>query len=225
MSNFFSKCNMVVLDEITITKGGEDIKLPLLFHIKDIYSIQDTVENNLVFFDDNSTEEDKKQILINLLAKVSLSLMVYDEDLSDYFEEQGLKPVKMKKVPQGYIFTDHESLYNFLVNVKCNENDFVFLQKFIIEKHEVLIERFKMMVDKELETGSDKTLATEAFMSMRIAMEHSHSVIFPENLDKAVSEHSFREYFVKRAYLGRKMEIEDLLRKEAEKKAKQGKRR
>lgn len=224
MSNFFSKCNMVVLDEITITKGGEDIKLPLLFHIKDIYSTQDTVENNLVFFDDNSTEEDKKQILLDLLTKVSLSLMVYDENLEDYFMEQGLKPVKMRKVPQGYVFVDHESLYNFLINLKCNENDFVYLQKFILEKHEILIERFKIMVDKELEMGSEKTLPTEAFMSMRVAMEHSHSVIFPENLDKAVSQHSFREYFVKRAYLGRKMEIEDLLRKEAEKKAKKGKR-
>lgn len=222
MSNFFSNCNMVMLEEITIVKGGEDIKLPLLFHIKDIYSTVDTVEDNLVFFSDNNQEEDRKEILIDLLQKVNLPLMVYDEDVGVLFAQNGIENIHMKKIPQGFIFDNHESLYNFLVNIGFNENDFAMIQRFVIDRNEDLIQNFKNMVEKELKMGDKKADVTEAFMSMRVAMEHSHAPIFPENLHKSVSEHSFREYFVKRAYLGRKMEIEDILREKAKKEAKKG---
>lgn len=224
MSNFFSNCNMVVLEEMTITKGGEDIKIPLLFHIKDIYSTTDTVENNLVFFNDNRSAEDRKEVIVDLLHKVNLPLMVYDEDFKEYFEDNNLKPVSMKPVSQGFIFSDYESLYNFLININFNEVDFALIQRFILNTNEKIIEDFKNMVERELKMGDKQPNITEAFMSMRVAMEHSCSPIFPENVNSSVSQHSFREYFVKRAYLGRKMELEDIIREQAKKEAKENKR-
>ena len=61
-----------------------------------------------------------------------------------------------------------------------------------------------------MELGNGKKDPSESFMVLRCAYELNHSVIFPENIGKSISEFSFRELRTQRIYMAKKCEIEKI---------------
>lgn len=213
MTDFFVKCNMVICSELEFIKHKISIKLPFYFHIKDV-SNSFLYENNIneieyygkdIYF---QNEDDKKiEVFKSYLKYIDLNQLTLE------IEEENNEILEYTKVyKNSRIFKDIDKLYEFLVNfLGFTEVDFSQMRLFIQEQQYRLVSSFTKMVEKELEVNSNKKDPNEVFMILRCTYELNHSAtVFPENKDKSISEYSFRELKVQRAYIGRKCEIEKI---------------
>lgn len=216
---FFSKCNMIIKSELSFNKNGYILKLPFYFHIQDIKNdFIDRVEGNIlenyskdIYFNDKSDDIESENKYF--LSYVDLNQWtVSNVDDTTFF-------VKKKDV---YIVKDVDSLYRVLIDyLKFTELDFATIKRFCLENQSKLAYGFREMVNKGLEVGSGKKDPNDIFMILRCAYELNHTAtVFPENMGMSISNYSFRELSVQRAYMSRKCEIEKLQYEESLKKSK-----
>lgn len=208
MSNFFSKCEMKKVKEFTFLKGGESITIPFLFNIANIFDDFTTEysESFLYLYDSQYESDMQKKIGISWLSDVYLEAFTFDEEI---IGEEG---IKMKKTINGYVFDNHESLYNFLMNyLGITGVNLYDMMSFVSENRTNLVKEFRDFAVKELQLESKSEKPTEAFMLLRGALEHCVPPIFPENKGLSISEYSWRELFVQRIYLARKTELEEIM--------------
>lgn len=200
---------MVRLSTMSFNKFGEDIKFPFYFHIKDISNtfFDEESTNILEFYDSELNEQYDKSFMrsehIKTLKFIDLNQFTLDDIIDEYKEN-------MKLTKNGYIFTNHDSLYSFLISeLKFNEVDFVLMKQFVENEQGRLLLSFSQMLEKEIGLGKDKDDISEAYMTLQGAFELNHAnTLFPENIGKSLSEYSFRELRTQRIYLARKYEIE-----------------
>jgi hypothetical protein len=107
-----------------------------------------------------------------------------------------------------------------LNEIGYSECDFVKINDFVMDNRSDMVNKFINAISDDLKVGDKTGKVTESFMTMRGAMEHSSSCIFPENIGKSVSEYSWRENIVKRLYLARKVEVEEYYSEKAKAEAK-----
>lgn len=208
MSNFFSKCEMKKVKEFTFLKGGESITIPFLFNIANIFDDFTTEysESFLYLYDSQYEKDIQRRIGISWLSDVYLEALTFDEEI---IGEEG---IKMKKTINGYVFDNHESLYNFLMNyLGITGVNLYDMMSFVSENRTNLVKEFRDFAVKELQLESKSEKPTEAFMLLRGALEHCVPPIFPENKGLSISEYSWRELFVQRIYLARKTELEEIM--------------
>lgn len=208
MSNFFSKCEMKKVKEFTFLKGGESITIPFLFNIANIFDDFTTEysESFLYLYDSQYENDMQRKIGISWLSDVYLEALTFDEEIT------GEEGIKMKKTINGYIFDNHESLYNFLMNyLGITGVNLYDMMSFVSENRTNLVKEFRDFAVKELQLESKSEKPTEAFMLLRGALEHCVPPIFPENKGLSISEYSWRELFVQRIYLARKTELEEIM--------------
>ena len=217
MSNFFTKCNMVLRDSIVFDKFGSQIKLPFFFHIKDIK--QDFISMFDSSYGENVIEEYTADLYnqyentnlidynISLLRFVDLKTFALDLDEQEIKEYGGI----VEKYKNFYIFKDHFSLYSFLVNLlKFSDVDFKMIELFILQSQKKLRESYEDMIRKEIDIGNPKEDASESYMILRCAFELNRPPLFSENKGLSIEEHSWRELVTQRIYMARKCEIEKI---------------
>lgn len=207
-NSLFSKCNIVIMNELEFDKFVK-IKLPFYFHIKDVSGqFFDTETENVVEYYSKETNEqydEDKEIEKNIqfLKYVDLNKFII-EDLDEECEQQWFLKVK-----NGYIFKNHRYLHSFLIKyLYFNEIDFYCIERFVINNQIKLVKKFCKMIETEMGLGHKKEDVSESFMVLRGAFELCSPPIFPENKGKTISEYSFRELRTQRVYLSRKCEIE-----------------
>lgn len=208
---------MSIFNELEIIHRGEltirgDLVLPFIFHIKDIKDtsvnekmmsteytrllmckkLKDTI-NNIAYY------IDRELFLIDLeevkeLNNLNLNLNFYQDEL----------------IGTKYHLTDLEDVKKVLNALYLTENEIYDIQSYIIDMQNYLLERFLDILHRHMKNGEKSEVLTEGFMEIQICSEFGHSVIFKENLNKSMSDFSFRELQTKRAYLSRKYEVEKL---------------
>lgn len=224
MSNFFSKCNMVLRDSLEFNKFGEKFELPFTLHIKDIkqdfLSVFGTSSENVIeeYSADLYKQYEDSNLIdynISLLQFVDLktfALNLTDEEIKEYGEI-------VEKYKDFYIFKNHFSLYSFLVNLlKFNDVDFKIIELFIRKSQKKLMENYEKMLKDEIDIGNPKDTASESYMFLRCAFELNRPPLFAENKGLSIEEHSWREIITQRVYMGRKCEIEKIQMDNMEKK-------
>lgn len=214
MIDFYRKCDIFLRTTLDFDKFGIKIKLPFYFHIKDIgqdfmYEDRTTILEDYPDLEFNSQKEDNeiKKEYINLLSFVSLKDFTIDFDENDMEEYRNM----VIDSPNGYVFKNHTYLYSFLISeLKFNDVDFILIKNLITNSQVRLRTNYEQMLKKEIDLGSPKEDASEAFMILRCAFELNRPPIFPENKGKCISEMSLREFLAQRFYISRKCEIEKI---------------
>lgn len=204
---------MSIFNKLEIIRRGEfklegDITIPFIFHIKDI---KDTSVNETKLSKEykNLLEFKKlKNIIDDIVNYIDIDLFLIDkfdvEELSD------IAFVKDNLVYDKYRVKDIYEL-NKLINQLClSELELYDIREYIIDEQNKLITEFLNILHTEMENGKKTEHLSEAFMSIQVCSEFGNSVIFKENMNKCMSEFSFREIETKRAYLSRKYEVEKI---------------
>lgn len=213
MNDFFLKCNICIHSELDFKKYSMLIKLPFYFHIKDISNTfyVDEVENEIEFYGKEIYFQNERDKTIeeykSYLRYVDLKQFTIDDCGGNEELESMTVPYRGAR-----IFKNVDCLYDFLTNsLGFTEVDYRLMKMFIFENQHKIASKFITMINEELEINSKSEDPSEVFMILRCAYELNHSAtVFPENQHKSISEYSFRELRVQRAYLGRKCELEKI---------------
>lgn len=204
---------MSIFNKLEIIRRGEfklegDITIPFIFHIKDI---KDTSVNETKLSKEykNLLEFKKlKNIIDDIVNYIDIDLFLIDK--SDVEELSDIAFVKDNLVYDKYRVKDIYEL-NKLINSLClSELELYDIREYIIDEQNKLITEFLNILHTEMENGKKTEHLSEAFMSIQVCSEFGNSVIFKENMNKCMSEFSFREIETKRAYLSRKYEVEKI---------------
>ena len=204
---------MSIFNKLEIIRRGEfklegDITIPFIFHIKDI---KDTSVNETKLSKEykNLLEFKKlKNIIDDIVNFIDIDLFLIDK--SDVDELSDIAFVKDNLVYDKYRVKDIYEL-NKLINSLClSELELYDIREYIIDEQNKLIIEFLNILHTEMENGKKTEHLSEAFMSIQVCSEFGNSVIFKENMNKCMSEFSFREIETKRAYLSRKYEVEKI---------------
>ena len=204
---------MSIFNKLEIIRRGEfklegDITIPFIFHIKDI---KDTSVNETKLSKEykNLLEFKKlKNIIDDIVNFIDIDLFLIDK--SDVEELSDITFVKDNLVYDKYRVKDIYEL-NKLINSLClSELELYDIREYIIDEQNKLITEFLNILHTEMENGKKTEHLSEAFMSIQVCSEFGNSVIFKENMNKCMSEFSFREIETKRAYLSRKYEVEKI---------------
>lgn len=204
---------MSIFNKLEIIRRGEfklegDITIPFIFHIKDI---KDTSVNETKLSKEykNLLEFKKlKNIIDDIVNYIDIDLFLIDK--SDVEELSDIALVKDNLVYDKYRVKDIYEL-NKLINQLClSELELYDIREYIIDEQNKLITEFLNILHTEMENGKKTEHLSEAFMSIQVCSEFGNSVIFKENMNKCMSEFSFREIETKRAYLSRKYEVEKI---------------
>ena len=204
---------MSIFNKLEIIRRGEfklegDITIPFIFHIKDI---KDTSVNETKLSKEykNLLEFKKlKNIIDDIVNFIDIDLFLIDK--SDVEELSDIAFVKDNLVYDKYRVKDIYEL-NKLINSLClSELELYDIREYIIDDQNKLITEFLNILHTEMENGKKTEHLSEAFMSIQVCSEFGNSVIFKENMNKCMSEFSFREIETKRAYLSRKYEVEKI---------------
>nr|DAW82356.1 MAG TPA: hypothetical protein [Bacteriophage sp.] len=204
---------MSIFNKLEIIRRGEfklegDITIPFIFHIKDI---KDTSVNETKLSKEykNLLEFKKlKNIIDDIVNFIDIDLFLIDK--SDVEELSDIAFVKDNLVYDKYRVKDIYEL-NKLINSLClSELELYDIREYIIDEQNKLITEFLNILHTEMENGKKTEHLSEAFMSIQVCSEFGNSVIFKENMNKCMSEFSFREIETKRAYLSRKYEVEKI---------------
>jgi hypothetical protein len=204
---------MSIFNKLEIIRRGEfklegDITIPFIFHIKDI---KDTSVNETKLSKEykNLLEFKKlKNIIDDIVNFIDIDLFLIDK--SDVDELSDIAFVKDNLVYDKYRVKDIYEL-NKLINSLClSELELYDIREYIIDEQNKLITEFLNILHTEMENGKKTEHLSEAFMSIQVCSEFGNSVIFKENMNKCMSEFSFREIETKRAYLSRKYEVEKI---------------
>ena len=204
---------MSIFNKLEIIRRGEfklegDITIPFIFHIKDI---KDTSVNETKLSKEykNLLEFKKlKNIIDDIVNFIDIDLFLIDK--SDVDELSYIAFVKDNLVYDKYRVKDIYEL-NKLINSLClSELELYDIREYIIDEQNKLITEFLNILHTEMENGKKTEHLSEAFMSIQVCSEFGNSVIFKENMNKCMSEFSFREIETKRAYLSRKYEVEKI---------------
>lgn len=209
-NDFFIKCNMVIHSELDFIKYGVEIKLPFSFHISDIRQdfLSETNIYELEFYSKDIYFQNEEYLKISQYKTILKYVDLAQFTISDC--DENLEHLT-KETIYGRIFKDIDSLYYFLVDIiGFTEFDFSKMNVFVKEQKIKLVDNFVRMIEKEMELGNGKKTPNETFMILRCSYELNHSVIFPENIGKSISEFSFRELRTQRVYMAKKCEIEKL---------------
>jgi hypothetical protein len=207
--------------ETTVGEGETKIVLPFCFDISSITMTHDDEVNYLSEYRDDLRIRKIKSNLADFLRDVDLELFSFDEDENkDFLEELESKNIRFKKTKGEYTLESSEDLYSLLNEIGYSECDFVKINDFVMDNRSDMVNKFINAISDDLKVGDKTGKVTESFMTMRGAMEHSSSCIFPENIGKSVSEYSWRENIVKRLYLARKVEVEEYYSEKAKAEAK-----
>lgn len=204
---------MSIFNKLEIIRRGEfkldgDITIPFIFHIKDI---KDTSVNETKLSKEykNLLEFKKlKNIIDDIVNFIDIDLFLIDK--SDVEELSDIAFVKDNLVYDKYRVKDIYEL-NKLINSLClSELELYDIREYIVDEQNKLITEFLNILHTEMENGKKIEHLSEAFMSIQVCSEFGNSVIFKENMNKCMSEFSFREIETKRAYLSRKYEVEKI---------------
>lgn len=204
---------MSIFNKLEIIRRGEfklegDITIPFIFHIKDI---KDTSVNETKLSKEykNLLEFKKlKNIIDDIVNFIDIDLFLIDK--SDVEELSDIAFIKDNLVYDKYRVKDIYEL-NKLINSLClSELELYDIREYIIDEQNKLITEFLNILHTEMENGKKTEHLSEAFMSIQVCSEFGNSVIFKENMNKCMSEFSFREIETKRAYLSRKYEVEKI---------------
>ena len=204
---------MSIFNKLEIIRRGEfkleeDITIPFIFHIKDI---KDTSVNETKLSKEykNLLEFKKlKNIIDDIVNFIDIDLFLIDK--SDVEELSDISFIKDNLVYDKYRVKDIYEL-NKLINSLClSELELYDIREYIIDEQNKLITEFLNILHTEMENGKKTEHLSEAFMSIQVCSEFGNSVIFKENMNKCMSEFSFREIETKRAYLSRKYEVEKI---------------
>lgn len=204
---------MSIFNKLEIIRRGEfklegDITIPFIFHIKDI---KDTSVNETKLSKEykNLLEFKKlKNIIDDIVNYIDIDLFLIDK--SDVEELSDIAFVKDNLVYDKYRVKDIYEL-NKLINQLClSELELYDIREYIIDEQNKLITEFLNILHTEMENGKKTEHLSEAFMSIQVCSEFGNGVIFKENMNKCMSEFSFREIETKRAYLSRKYEVEKI---------------
>lgn len=204
---------MSIFNKLEIIRRGEfklegDITIPFIFHIKDI---KDTSVNETKLSKEykNLLEFKKlKNIIDDIVNYIDIDLFLIDK--SDVEELSDIAFVKDNLIYDKYRVKDIYEL-NKLINQLClSELELYDIREYIIDEQNKLITEFLNILHTEMENGKKTEHLSEAFMSIQVCSEFGNSVIFKENMNKCMSEFSFREIETKRAYLSRKYEVEKI---------------
>lgn len=204
---------MSIFNKLEIIRRGEfklegDITIPFIFHIKDI---KDTSVNETKLSKEykNLLEFKKlKNIIDDIVNYIDIDLFLIDK--SDVEELSDIAFVKDNLVYDKYRVKDIYEL-NKLINRLClSELELYDIREYIVDEQNKLITEFLNILHTEMENGKKTEHLSEAFMSIQVCSEFGNSVIFKENMNKCMSEFSFREIETKRAYLSRKYEVEKI---------------
>lgn len=204
---------MSIFNKLEIIRRGEfklegDITIPFIFHIKDI---KDTSVNETKLSKEykNLLEFKKlKNIIDDIVNFIDIDLFLIDK--SDVEELSDIAFVKDNLVYDKYRVKDIYEL-NKLINSLClSELELYDIREYIIDEQNKLITEFLNILHTEMENGKKTEHLSEAFMSIQVCSEFGNDVIFKENMNKCMSEFSFREIETKRAYLSRKYEVEKI---------------
>lgn len=212
-NNFFIKCNMIIHSELEFKKYGIEIKLPFYFHIADIKDdfLSENNTNELEFYGKDIYFQNENHMKISKYKKMLQYIDLFQLTLDNCDEKDDSIFSLTKEYRGGRIFKDIDSLYIFLVDILgFTEIDFSQINIFIKEQQIRLVNNFVKMLEEEIELGNGKKDPSESFMVLRCAYELNHSVIFPENIGKSISEFSFRELRTQRIYMAKKCEIEKI---------------
>lgn len=204
---------MSIFNKLEIIRRGEfklegDITIPFIFHIKDIKDIS-VNETKLSKEYKNLLEFKKlKNIIDDIVNYIDIDLFLIDK--SDVKELSDIAFVKDNLVYDKYRVKDIYEL-NKLINQLClSELELYDIREYIIDEQNKLITEFLNILHTEMENGKKTEHLSEAFMSIQVCSEFGNGVIFKENMNKCMSEFSFREIETKRAYLSRKYEVEKI---------------
>lgn len=204
---------MSIFNKLEIIRRGEfklegDITIPFIFHIKDI---KDTSVNETKLSKEykNLLEFKKlKNIIDDIVNFIDIDLFLIDK--SDVEELSDIAFIKDNLVYDKYRVKDIYEL-NKLINSLClSELELYDIREYIIDEQNKLITEFLNILHTEMENGKKTEHLSEAFMSIQVCSEFGNSVIFKENMNKCMSDFSFREIETKRAYLSRKYEVEKI---------------
>jgi hypothetical protein len=204
---------MSIFNKLEIIRRGEfklegDITIPFIFHIKDI---KDTSVNETKLSKEykNLLEFKKlKNIIDDIVNFIDIDLFLIDK--SDVEELSDISFIKDNLVYDKYRVKDIYEL-NKLINSLClSELELYDIREYIIDEQNKLITEFLNILHTEMENGKKTEHLSEAFMSIQVCSEFGNGVIFKENMNKCMSEFSFREIETKRAYLSRKYEVEKI---------------
>lgn len=211
MSNFFTKCNMVIRTSLDFYKCGVLIKLPFKFHIKDIkYTLFDTINENILEdysqeFNSQFDNARKIQQYMSMLKYIDIQQFTIDDSILEEYREEVVKH------NENYVFKSNNSLYSFLVHfLMFSELDFNIIQDFIYTNQKRLIESFTNMAEKEIGIGVKSEKTTESFMQLRCAFELNKPPLFEENIGLNITAMSYRELILQRIYIARKCEVEQI---------------
>lgn len=212
MNNFFVKCNMIRRSDISFNKSGNKITIPFIFHIKDLSNsfLDNTNENELEIYSSSIYFQNQ----LNKQKEWYKEILSY-VDLSQFTLENGENNILDKYTMQynNYrVFKNIDYLYDFLISIfNFNEIDFKQMYDFVFQNQYSLAMSYIKLIEEEMEIGSKKEVPTESFMILRCAYELNHSAtVFPENMNKSISEFSFREIRTQRIYMSRKCELEQI---------------
>ena len=194
-------------------KNNFFIKLPFYFHIADIKDdfLSENNTNELEFYGKDIYFQNENHMKISKYKKMLQYIDLFQLTLDNCDEKDDSIFSLTKEYRGGRIFKDIDSLYIFLVDILgFTEIDFSQINIFIKEQQIRLVNNFVKMLEEEMELGNGKKDPSESFMVLRCAYELNHSVIFPENIGKSISEFSFRELRTQRIYMAKKCEIEKI---------------
>lgn len=212
---------MSIFNKLEIIRRGEfklngDITLPFLFHIKDIKD-KSVNETQLSREYKQLLEYKKlKNIIDDIITFIDIDLFLIDK--SDVEELKDIEFIEDNLIYDKYRVKDIYELGKLITKLELTEIELYDIKEYILDEQNKLIKEFLNILHSEMENGKKTEHLSEAFMSIQVCAEFGNNVIFKENIDKCMSEFSFREIETKRAYLSRKYEVEKLqyenLRKE-----------
>lgn len=224
VTDFFTKCNMKRYCEISVGEGETKLVLPFCFDIAKVSMTYETDENFFVEYRDDLRIKKMKNNLADFLDDVDLTMFSFDLGEDDSFlEDLKENEIEYYSTKSECFLKTKEDLYKLLNMLMYSELEFVKINEFVIRNRSEMVNSFINMASDDLKIGDKTGKVTEAFMTMRGAMEHSSACIFPENINKAVSQYSWRETMVKRLYLARKVEVEEYYTEKAREEAKRKK--
>lgn len=204
---------MSIFNKLEIIRRGEftlegDITIPFIFHIKDI---KDTSVNETKLSKEykNLLEYKKlKNLIDDIVNFIDIDLFLIDK--SDVEQLNNINFIEDDLVYDKFKVKDIYEL-NKLINELClSENELYSIREYIIDEQNTLIKEFLSILHIEMENGKKTEHLSEAFMSIQVCSEFGNNVIFKENMNKCMSDFSFREIETKRAYLSRKYEVEKI---------------
>lgn len=224
VTDFFTKCNMKRYCEMTIGEGETKLVLPFCFDISKVYMTYTNEENFLCDFRGDLKIKKIRNNLADFLEDVELELFSFESEGDiEFIDELKDEGIKLYLENKEYHLESKEDLYKLLNILSYSDVEFAKINKFVIDNRSELVAKFINMVSDALMIEDKTGKVTEAYMTMRGAMEHSSACIFPENIGKAVSQYSWRENMVKRLYLARKVEVEEFYTEKAKAEAKRNK--